>query len=143
MSQRASPLHRGQTGIPSSMTYPGCEIPALTSRLHPGFVLNSTCSLWPIQRKVRRRGCLPGHMALLLPRHTNSQLLILASDSSCEPWLCSLESWSPPTPFSVPPVPWVGSPTVLYYLSILMGVASPATLTLQSTSSSDENITFY
>lgn len=128
-------------GIPSMMAGPGWGIWTLTSRLHPRFVLKSTCSLWPIQRKVRRRGSPPGPMALLLPLHTNSQLLILASYSLCEPWLCSLESWSPPTPLSVPSVPWVGSSTMLYYLSVLMGVASPATFTLQSTSSSDENIT--
>lgn len=128
-------------GIPSMMAGPGWGIWTLTSRLHPRFVLKSTCSLWPIQRKVRRRGSPPGPMALLLPLHTNSQLLILASYSLCEPWLCSLEPWSPPTPLSVPSVPWVGSSTMMYYLSVLMGVASPATFTLQSTSSSDENIT--
>lgn len=99
MSQRASPLHRRQMGIPSMMAGPGWGIRTLTSRLHPGFVLNSTCSLWPIQRMVRRQGSPPGPMALLLPLHTNSQLLILASYSSCEPWLCSLECWSPPTLF--------------------------------------------
>lgn len=96
---KGPPCCRGQMGIPSMMAGPGWGIRTLTSRLHPGFVLNSTCSLWPIQRMVRRRGSPPGPMALLLPLHTNSQLLILTSYSLCEPWLCSLESWSPPTLF--------------------------------------------
>ena len=56
---KGPPCCRGQMGIPSMMAGPGWGIRTLTSRLHPGFVLNSTCSLWPIQRMVRRRGSPP------------------------------------------------------------------------------------
>lgn len=56
------------------------------------------------------RSLLWGLVASLLPLHMNPQfLLTLALHAGCEPWLCSQESWSPPAPFSVLPVPLVAS----------------------------------
>ena len=56
------------------------------------------------------KGLLWDLVASLLPLYLNPQfLLALALPSACEHWLCSQESWSPPTPLSVLPVPWVAS----------------------------------